>query len=459
MKVIVLGAGQVGVSIANYLSRDDHDITIVDESDSVLKSVEDDPNIRTIKGFASRPSTIEQAGGEFADAIIAVTGSDEVNMVACEIAHSLFKVPLKIARIRDQDYMDRNWSGIFSSRSFPIDVIISPEVEVANVIYRSIQIEGAFFVYPLVGGKLKLVGVRVSGQVSVANTPLRLLGGIVDAPDIVVVFIKRKDGYFIPGDNDFIALDDEVYFIVSTESAVDAMKAFRAGTNPNKNIVIMGGGNIGHMVAKRLEAQDNSVSVKIIEQDKARAEYISSQLHEAIVLLGDILDTDLLTECNIDRTDTVVTVTHDDKVNILGSLLAKKHGAHHVMALLNNMSYGPLVTSLGVDALINPRQITISSILQHIRKSNLVSTIALGDDVGVEIIEAVVHETSPIVGMTVEDISIKKNLMVALLIRDDAINFVPHKKTFICVDDHVVMVAAKDNVHKVEKLFSKRIAG
>jgi trk system potassium uptake protein TrkA len=454
MKVIILGAGQVGFNIAKYLAVAENDITIVDESADLLRKIGDSLDIQPVVGYASHPDILQQAGAENADLIIAVTGSDEVNIVACEVANSLFKVGKKIARIRNQNYRDPHWANLFTTRNLAIDHIISPEVEVARAISRSVKVAGAFDVIQLCGNLAQVIGIRCLANASILNTPLRRLPGLFPKLDIMILCIARGSDIFIPAADHQILAGDEVYFIVTPSQTAMAMSVFGFSDSATHRIIIMGGGNIGLTLVSEIEQNQPHIITKIIEKNQARAEYVARQLKRTEVLCGDVLDTDVLSEANVQSAETIVAVTDDDKVNILASLLAKRNGAERALVLLNNMIYSSLITSLGIDAVISPQAISVSTILQYVRQGRVRSAHSLRDG-SVEILEAEASDTFHIIGLTVEDINIEGAIMVAALIRDDKIIIAP-ARTSIKVNDRLILAVSKEAVKRVEKLFIPR---
>jgi trk system potassium uptake protein TrkA len=454
MKVIILGAGQVGFNIARYLAVEENDVTIVDKSAELLRKIGDSLDVQPVVGFASHPDVLQQAGAADADLMIAVTGSDEVNIVACEVVNSLFKVTTKIARIRNQNYLDPYWSSLFTSHSLAIDHVISPEVEVARTISRSIKISGAFDVIPLFFNQIKVIGVRCLPNAPILNTPLRLLPGLFPKLELVVVCIVRDHEIFIPtGDHQMLS-GDEVYFIVPQGQVAEVMEAFGYADSLTHRVIVMGGGNIGLMLAADIEQNTPGIVTRIIEKKQERAEYVARHLKQTEVLCGDVLDAEVLSEANVQSSETIVAVTDDDKVNILASLLAKRNGAGRALTLLNNMAYSSLVTSLGVDAVISPQAITVSTILQHIRQGRMRSAHSLRDG-SVEVIEAEARETSHIIGLTVDDVHIKGAIIVAALARDNEVIVAP-SRMIIRVKDRLILAVSKEAVKKVEKLFAIR---
>ena len=454
MKVIILGAGQVGFNIARYLAVEENDVTIVDRSADLLRKIGDSLDVQPVVGFASHPDVLQQAGAADADLIIAVTGSDEVNVVACEVASLLFNVETKIARIRNQSYLEPDWANLFSRRNLAIDHIISPEVEVACAISRSIKVVGAFDVIQLCANQVKVIGVRCANNAPVLNTPLRMLHGLFPTLEMLVLCIVRENNIFIPGEDDQVLAGDEVYFIISPAQTDLAMTAFGFSGPTAHRVIVMGGGNIGLTLVADMEKNQPDVVTKIIEKNQLRAEYAARHLKRTEVLCGDVLDAEVLSEANVQAAETIVAVTDDDKVNILASLLAKRNGAGRALALLNNMAYASLVTSLGVDAVISPQAISVSTILQYVRQGRVRSAHSLRDG-SVEVLEAEARETSHIIGLTVEDINIDGAILVAALARDNEITIAP-TRTSIRVNDRLILAVSKEAVKKVERLFTTR---
>lgn len=454
MKVIILGAGQVGFNIAKYLAVEENDVTLVDQSAELLRKIGESLDVQPVVGFASHPDVLQQAGASDADLIIAVTGSDEVNIVACEVANSLFQVKTKIARIRNQNYLDPYWSNLFNSRNLAIDHIISPEVEVARAISRSLNVTGAFDVIPLCANQIKVIGVRCMPHAPILNTPLRLLPGLFPKLDLVVICIVRGADIFIPTGDHQMLPGDEVYFVASHAQTTAAMDAFGFSDSATRRVIVMGGGNIGMTLAADIEEHQPDVTTRIIEKNQARAEYVARHLKQTEVLCGDVLDAEVLSEANVQAAETIVAVTDDDKVNILASLLAKRNGAAQALILLNNMAYASLVASLGIDAVISPQAISVSTILQHVRQGRVRSAHSLRDG-SVEVIEAEARETSHIIGLTVDDINIKGAIIVAALVRDNEITVAPVRIS-IRVGDRLILAVSKEAVKKVERLFAVR---
>lgn len=455
MQVIICGAGQVGFSIARYLSGENADITVIDQSAELIKKVTDSLEVRGIVGFASRPDILERAGAADADMVIAVTYADEVNMVACQVCHSLFEVPTKIARVRDQSYLDPVWADLFSHDHMPIDVIISPEIEVAQAIERQLRLPGAFEVLQLADGKVSLIGVHIDENTPVIETPLRQLTEIFPDLNIIITGIVRQGSGIVPKSNDQMLPGDDVYFVTETDHLARAMAAFGHEEKEARRVIIVGGGNIGLYLAKSLEAHAPHVQLKLIEMDRERAESVAQELDRAIVIHGDALETEILEEAKADRAEAVVAVSNDDEVNILTSLLAKRQGCKRAVTLINKTSYGPLIGTLGIDAVVSPRAITVSTILQHVRRGRIRSVHSLSEGFA-EVIEAIAMETSTLVGVPLREAKLPKGALVGLIVRDGKI-VLPRGDVVVQVNDLVVIFAAKDVVKKVEKLFSVRL--
>ena len=455
MKVIVCGAGQVGFNIARYLALEGNDVTVIDQRPDLVRRISDGLDVQGIVGHASHPDILEKAGAEDADMIIAVTHADEVNMVSCQIAHSIFDVPTKIARVRDQGYLQPIWANLYTRDHMPIDVIISPEIEVARAVTRRLQVPGAFEMIPLVDGKVKLLGVRCDEECPIVNTPLRQLTQLFPELDMIIVGIMRDDLPIVPSADDQMLPGDEVYFVVDSDQVARAMATFGHDEPEARRLLIFGGGNIGLFLAREIERNHPWVNAKVIEMDPDRAELAASELGRTVVLHGDVLDSDILEEANVAATETVVAVTNDDETNILASLLAKRYGCQRAVTLVNKGTYEPLVTNLGIDVVVSPRNITVSTILQHVRRGRIHSVHTLREGFG-ELIEAEAMETSPLVGSPIKDAKLPSGVMLGAIVRQGEM-VVPHGDTVVQANDRVVLFAAKESIRKVEKLFSVRL--
>lgn len=454
MKVIICGAGQVGYSIAQYLSHEDNDITIVDQSAELIQRINDTVEVRAIHGHASYPDVLEQAGAANADMLIAVTHSDEVNMVAAQVAHSIFQVPTKIARIRAQNYLQPHWAEMFSRNHMPIDVIISPEKEVAHAISDSLHVPGAFDVIPLAKNKVAVVGVLCGPACPVINTPLRQLASLFPQLHITIVAIVRGGRRFIPKGTDEILAGDQVYFVGETQQMKRIMAAFGHEEPEAHKIIIAGGGNIGYFLGSDLNRDFQDITVKFIEWNRERARFLAINLPDAVVLHGDALDREVLQEANIARAETYVAVTNDDEVNILSALLAKRYGCRKVVALVNSTSYEPLISTLGIDTVINPRTITVSKILQHVRRGRIFSVHSLGESFG-EIIEAEALESCAFIGRPIANLDLPDDTVIGAIIRKENV-FFPRGNALVQPGDRMILFAPSHEVGKIEKMLCVR---
>ncbi len=455
MKVVICGAGEVGSNIARYLASEANDITVVDQSTELIRQLSDSLDVTGLVGHASQPDVLERAGIEDADMIIAVTFTDEVNMIACQVAHSLFGVPTKIARIRSQSYLQPEWMTMFTQDHLPIDVVISPEVEVAHAVTRRLEVPGAIEVIPLSDDKVRLIGLRITEDTPLINTPLRQLTSLFPEMQIIIVGIKRGDSSIIPHAEDEMMPGDDVYFVVASDQCERAMAAFGHEEPETRRCVIFGGGNIGLFLAEELERKHKEINVKIIEINRSRAEHVSATLNNTVVINGSILEPDMLLEAGVDKAETVVAVTDDDENNVLASLLAKKCGAQRAITLINKSTYNPLVGPLGVDVVVNPRSITVSQILSHVRRGRVHSVYSVQEGFG-ELIEAEALETSSLVGQPLKDVNLPKDTRFGAIIRDGQI-IVPRPQTVVEGGDRIVLFAATEAVREVEKFFSVRL--
>jgi trk system potassium uptake protein TrkA len=454
MKVIIAGAGQVGSNIARYLAAAGNDVTVIDQRPDLVQKIGDRLDIQAIFGFASHPSTLEQAGAGEADLFIAVTYSDEVNMIACQVAHSLFNVPTRIARIRQQDYLQPHWQDLFRRNHLPIDVVISPEVEVAKAIALRLDVAGALSVVPFADDKVRLIALRCDRGTPIIETPLRQLYYLFADLHLVCIGIEREDTFFIPDADDQILAGDEVHFVVETSHLARALPAFGREEARSDRVVIAGGGNIGLFLARELEQRHPNLSLKLVESNPARAEMAAEQLRRAIVLRGDARDRELLIEASVGAAEAIVTVTNDDEVNIMAALLAKRMGCQRALALVNNNAYDMLVRSIGIDVAINPRDTTVSSILQHVRRGRIKAVHTIRDGVA-EVFEAEALETSPIVGKPLKEIR-SPGLLVGAIVRGEEV-MRPSGDTVVKAHDRVIIAARSDAVKRVEQLFAVRL--
>jgi trk system potassium uptake protein len=455
MKVVICGAGEVGSNIARYLATEANDVTVVDQSPELIRQLAESLDVTGLVGHASQPDVLERAGIDGADMIIAVTLTDEVNMIACQVAHTLFGVPTKIARIRSQSYLQPMWSNLFSQDHLPIDVVISPEVEIARAVTRRLEVPGAMEVIPLADDKVRLIGVRMTEDTPLINTPLRQLTSLFPEMQIIIVGIKRGDTSIVPNAEDEMFPGDDVYFVVASDQCDRAMAAFGHEEPETRRAVIFGGGNIGLFLAQELERAHPEINLKIIELSRDRAEIVSSELKNTVVINGSILDPEMLYEAGVDKAETVIAVTEDDETNILASLLAKKCGAQRAITLVNKSTYNPLMGPLGVDVVVNPRSITVSQILSHVRRGRVHAAYSVQENFG-ELIVADAMETSILVGKPLKEVDLPGKTRIGAIIRDGQV-IVPRPQTVIEGGDRIILFAATESVRKVEKLFSVRL--
>ncbi|MBO34525.1 MAG: Trk system potassium transporter TrkA [Rhodospirillaceae bacterium] len=455
MKVIICGAGQVGHNIARYLAQEDNDVTVIDQRPELSRKISDTLDVKAITGFASHPNVLAQAGASDADMLIAVTQADEVNMLACQVAHSLFDVTTKIARIRQQGYMDPKWANLYSRDQLPIDVVISPELEVARAVARRLRVPGTFDMISLVDDKVKAVGVRCGENCPLVNTPLRQLTQLFPDLNVVIVGLVRDNKAIIPNADDQMLTGDEVYFVADSEHVTRAMSAFGYEDTEARRMVVFGGGNIGQFLAQEIETNHPSVNLKVVESDKSRSEIVARTMKRSVVLHGSVLDTEILEEANVSSSEAVVSVTNDDETNILSSLLAKSMGAQRAITLINSATYIPLTPSLGIDVAVIPRNITVSTILQHVRRGKIHSVHTIRDGFG-EVIEAEAMETSSLVNVPLSEAELPNGVLVGSIVRDGEV-ISPRSDTVVQVKDRVVLFASAEAVKQVEKMFAVQL--
>lgn len=451
MKVIICGAGQVGTGIAERLSAEGNDISIIDASGDLVQRANDMLEVRAIKGNAAHPDVLEQAGAREADMLIAVTLHDEVNMVACQVAHTLFDIPTTIARVRAQTYLQDQWSKLFSREHMSINSIISPEVEVGNMVLRRLETPGAFETANFADGRVVLLGIACGPDCPVVDTPLSQLAGLFPDLPAVTVAIARNETLFVPHGREQIKVGDEVYVIAAAGQVTRTLQIFGHEETQARRIVIAGGGNIGLYLAREIEARDPSTRVKIVEASRARALEIAEKLQRTVVLHGSSLSHDLLREAEIGEADCLVAVTNDDQANLLTSALAKQMGCKTCLCLINSASYTSMVRSLGIDAQINPRSITVSRVLQHLRRGRIRAVHTIHNGAG-EVIEAEILETSTAVGKQIRDLDLGEGVRFGAVVRGGKV-IVPHGTTELDVKDRVVLFSRADHVREVEQLF------
>lgn len=456
MKILILGAGQVGSSAAYHLSREEaNEVTVVDLQAEVLRELQDRLDIRTVVGHAAYPEVLERAGASDADIVVALTDSDETNMVACQVAYTKFHTPTKIARIRAAEYMSSK--KLFTQDAIPIDVRISPEQLVCEYIEQLILYPGASQVLDFAGGRVRLVGALADRDGLLVGQRIATLKEHVPNTEVRIAAIYRKGKALLPDGDTIIQEGDEVFFIADRKDIRVFMSEMRRLEDPVRRVVIAGGGNIGVRLALALE-QTNQV--KIIERDAKRARAISEKLNKAIVLVGDAADEELLLEENIDTVDVFCALTNSEEANILSSMLARRLGAHKVMALINRASYVELVESSDIDIAISPQQVTIGSLLAHVRRGDVAKVHSLRRGAA-EAIEAIAHgdaEQSQVVGRKIEDIELPKGTAIVALVRADRV-IMAHHDTVIETDDHVILfMTDRRKIERLEQLFQVSVS-
>ena len=450
MRIIICGAGRVGFGIARRLSVENNEVTVVDQSKDLVRSITERLDVRGIIGNGSYPEVLAEAGAREADMIIAVTYSDEVNMIACQVANSLFNVPTKIARIRAAGYLDPSYSDLFGRHHMPIDVIISPEREVSEAIMQRLATPGAFETKSFVDGAVWAVGVKLKEDCPILNSPLRQVASLFPDLKITIVLIKREDKIWRAHAEDQLSAGDEIYFIADRNDVSRALEIMGKSERRARRVIIIGGGNIGLYVASGLEKLGN-MKIRLIERVRARAELIAAELDRTIVLQGDGLDRALLREAGVEDAESVVAVTNNDQVNILASVVAKREGAGGSMALINDADYGAISEAVGVDRYVDPRATTISTILQHIRRGRIKGLHSVSDGAA-ELIDAIALETSPLVNRPLAEAELPEGVMIGAVYRDGKVSM-PNSKTVVKPGDRIVLMALKDYVKDVEQMF------
>lgn len=451
MKIIILGANKVGATLAETLAKEANDITVVDPDPKSLSSLKDHFDIATTTGQASYPDVLRNAGAQDADMLIAVTDSDEVNLVACQVAFSLFRTPKKICRLRSNSYV--NASKLFSPEAIPIDVVISPEEIASHYIKSLIDLPGSLQVLDFADGVVQLVAVRAVHGGPLVGQEIRFLREHMPNVDTRVAAIFRQDRPIIPAGNTIIEANDEVFFIAAKEHIRFVMSEMRKVDKPYKNIIIAGGGNIGLRLAQLIE---NQCHTKLIEINLERCEELSETLHATTVLHGDASNQDMLTEESIEDTDLFLALTNNDEANIMSSMLAKRMGAGRVMTLISNPAYVDLVQGGDIDIAISPQQATISSLLSHVRRGDIVKVHSLRRGAA-EAMEVIAHgdkSTSKVVGRSIESIPLPEGTTIGAIVRDKKV-IIAHDDTIVQTDDHIILfLVNKRHIPEIETLFT-----
>lgn len=450
MKIIILGAGQVGRTVAERLAGEANDITVVDQHAHLLMALQERFDIRTVTGHASHPDVLLRAGIEDADMILAVTSSDEINMVACQIAHSLFHTPLRLARVRARAYLAH--PALFAPEAIPINFIISPEQLVTTFIQHLIKAPGVLQILDFAGGRAQLVAVQAHHGGALVGQELRNLATHIPNVETRVVSIFRRDRAIAAEGDAVIEAGDEIFFLAARKHIPLVVAAFRRSDKPNRRVIIAGGGNIGKRLAETIESD---YQVKLIELNAQHCRVLAESLHKAIVLHGDAADEELLKQEDIDNTDIFCAVTNDDEANILSGMLAKRLGARKVVAIINRASYVDLVQGTAVDIALSPAQVTIGALLAHIRRGDVVAVHSLrrGAAEAIELIAHGDYRTSRVVGHCVDELPLPEGVTIGVIVRGEKLVF-PHRDTVIEPEDHVVLfLADRRKIGEVERLF------
>ena len=453
MNIIICGAGKVGFSISKQLSAQGHSVTVIDQSSEDIKKINDTHDVKGIVGRATLPSVLENAGAENADMVIAVTRNDETNMIVCQLASSLFNVSKKIARIRTKDFLEGKWSKLYNKSNIPIDVIISPELEVAKSLYRRLEAPGALDNVPFGNDKVKMLEISIEKNCPIKNIPLKDLTKKFPDFKANILGALRKDKFIYLKKNDKILEDDNVYVVVSSNQLNAILKAFGHEEKIAKNILIIGGGNIGLNLAKMLETNFDDVRIKIIEKNKIRAEEIANELSSTIVINGDALDEDILKEANLEDSETVLALTNDDENNMMACVLAEKTGLKkRTIAIVTKTNYNLLQDSLNIDDLVDPRMTTVSRIMEHVHRGTIGTVYSLLDG-RFEFIEAKILEKSELLNKQIRDSNLPEDIRIGAIVRKEQV-IIPRSNFIFEKGDLIVLLAKREQLKEVENIFS-----
>ena len=452
MNIIICGAGRVGFTIAKLLSEQNHSITVVDQSSEDIQKIKDSLDVNAIVGKATYPSILEKANGADADMIIAVTRNDEINMLICQIAYATFKISKKIARIRSQNYLEPKFSKLYNKENLPIDVIISPELEIAKSLQRKLEAPGALDNIPFAENKIRLLEILIEQDCPIKNIKLNELTKKFPNLEANILGVIRNEKFIILKKNDVMQKDDKAYVIINSSQMAKTLIAFGHNEKISNKILIIGGGNIGYNLAKNIEETFESVRIKIIEKNKERAEFIANELNNSIIINGDALDEDVLSEANLDEIETVLALTNDDEDNLMISVLVEKFSKNKkTIALTNKSNYSLLQSSLKIDDLIDPRMSTVSSILKHVHKGTIETAYSILNG-EYEVIEAEIIETSELINKELKNASLPDEIRIGAILRGDDI-IIPRSNFIFQKDDKVVFLAKNDQIEVVENMF------
>ena len=452
MNIIICGAGRVGFTIGKLLSEQNHSITIIDQSSDDIQKINESLDVKAIVGKATSPSILEKANTSDADMIIAVTRNDEINMLICQIAYSIFKVPKKIARIRSQEYLDPKFSGLFNKENLPIDYIISPEIEIAKSIQRKLEAPGALDNIPFAENKIRLLEILIDEKCPIYGIKLNDLTKKFPKLNAYILGVVRDNNFLILKKNDSLKHNDKAYVMVASNKIQETLKVFGHNEKISSKILIIGGGNIGFNLAKNIEQSLDDARLKIIEKDKSRAEFIANDLNNSIVINGNGLDEDVLNEANLEDVETVLALTNDDEDNLMVSVLVEKFSKNkRTMALINKPNYSLLQSSLKIDDLIDPRMNTVSSILKHVHKGTIENAYSILNG-EYEVIEAEIIESSELVNKELKNSNLPDDIRIGSIIRGDEI-ILPSSKYVFQKKDIVILLSKRDQLPTVENMF------
>ena len=452
MNIIICGAGRVGFTIAKLLVEQNHSITVIDQSSEDIQKINESLDVKAIVGKATYPSVLEKANAAEADMIIAVTKNDEINMLICQIAYTVFNVPKKIARIRSQDYLNPKFSKVYNKENLPIDVIISTEIEIAKYIQRKLEAPGALDNVPFAENKIRLLEISVNKSCPLINIKLNELTKKFPKLEANILGVIRKEKFIILKKNDVLEENDKAYVIINSAQMELTLSAFGHNEKISNKILIIGGGNIGFNLAKNIEQSFDSARIKIIEKNKDRAEYIANELNNSIIINGNGLDEDVLTEANLEEIETVLALTNDDEDNLMVSVLVEKFSKDkRTMALINKPNYSLLQSSLKIDYLIDPRMNTVSSILKHVHKGTIETAYSILNG-EYEVIEAEIIETSELINKELKNSDLPEEIRIGAIARGNDI-IIPRSSFVFLKDDTVVFLAKRDQLPIVENMF------
>ena len=452
MNIIICGAGRVGFTIAKLLSEQNHSITVIDQSSEDIQKINETLDVKAIVGKATSPAILEKANISEANMIIAVTRNDEINMLICQIAYSLFKTPKKIARIRAQEYLDPKFAQLFNKENLPIDFVISPEIEIAKSIHRKLESPGASDNVPFANNNIRLLEIQVDERCPINNIKLNELTKKFPKLNANILGVVRNNEFIFLKKNDVMKKNDNAYVAINASQIQDTLEAFGHNYPISKKILLIGGGNIGYNLAKYIEASPNDTRLKIIEKNKTRAEYLASELSNTIIINGDGLDEEVLKEANLDESETVIALTNDDEDNLMVGVLVEKFSQNkRTMVLTTKPNYSLLQTSLNIDDLIDPRMNTVSSILKHVHKGTIESAYSILNG-EYEVIEAEIIDTSDLINKELKNADLPDEIKIGAVLRDKEV-IIPRSNYIFKKNDIVVFIAKKDQIPVVENLF------